>query len=368
MVNRKTSGALYRIPTLVLLLGMLSVALLIWTHEITETQRENFALVDALEHIQKRTFMFHLRLEEAISGDTKVAMDSLWGEIDDAMRVADAILNGGEVVMGLTIQRLPNPHQRAAVAEIAVALNNFKSVALQRYQRTQFGEIHSEVEQHFHDAFQEAWNKTGRFETEAEMDYVAAHASSRRLFWAILLVWTSVVVGSTVGLWSRERRRRWAETELRTANERLESQAEELRRNREQLQDLVEERTGELTTANRELRREIDERTQVEGVLRESEGKFRKLSREFNALLDAIPDRITLLAPDLKILWANRAAVQGAGSQVSDVTWHPCYKVWHGLAAPCDDCPAARSFSLSHAITSWFSAWTMTSARSRRLL
>jgi len=57
---------------------------------------------------------------------------------------------------------------------------------------------------------------------------------------------------------------------------------EELRKHREELEDLVESRTGELAKANEGLRREIAERKRTEQTLRASEKRFRQVAE--NAL------------------------------------------------------------------------------------
>ena len=53
---------------------------------------------------------------------------------------------------------------------------------------------------------------------------------------------------------------------------------EELRKHREHLEELVKERTAELTLVNEQLKEEIAERVQAEKALRESEEKFRTIS------------------------------------------------------------------------------------------
>ncbi len=57
---------------------------------------------------------------------------------------------------------------------------------------------------------------------------------------------------------------------------------EELRRHREHLEELVKERTKELTIANEQLHQEIIERKQAEQELRESEEKFRQLAENID--------------------------------------------------------------------------------------
>jgi signal transduction histidine kinase/PAS domain-containing protein len=88
----------------------------------------------------------------------------------------------------------------------------------------------------------------------------------------------------------------------------------------------------------------ITDRKRAENALRESESKFRSLSMEFTALLDAIPDSITLLSPDLVMLWSNRGAAKVADGETCGRSGGHCYAVRYGLANPCTGCPAMMSY------------------------
>lgn len=92
---------------------------------------------------------------------------------------------------------------------------------------------------------------------------------------------------------------------------------EALRKARDELEVRVDERTAELVKANNELMAEIGERIKIERALQGSERRFKGLSQEFNILLDAIPDNLVLLSPDMKIMWANKAAAAAFGRDVS---------------------------------------------------
>ncbi|MBU4454041.1 MAG: PAS domain S-box protein [Euryarchaeota archaeon] len=92
------------------------------------------------------------------------------------------------------------------------------------------------------------------------------------------------------------------------------------------------------------ISKDVTSRRKEEEALRKSEEKFRILSQEFHALLDAIPDNLTLQSPDLKIQWANEGAAMSVGKSISDLIGGYCYKIWNDRSDPCDPCPVEKSF------------------------
>ncbi|MRR05805.1 MAG: PAS domain S-box protein [Deltaproteobacteria bacterium] len=89
---------------------------------------------------------------------------------------------------------------------------------------------------------------------------------------------------------------------------------------------------------------DITDRKVAEENLRANEEKNRKLSMEFRALLEAIPDAVILYSPDLKIRWANRNACRSLGKEPDVVLNQSCFAIWHHKNEPCLVCPVQRSF------------------------
>ena len=75
--------------------------------------------------------------------------------------------------------------------------------------------------------------------------------------------------------------------------------------------------------------RDITERKQAEEALRESEGKL-------NAMLQSIPDIMSMMDKELTILWANEPAKRYFGK---DIIGKKCYEVYHLRRDPCEPYP-----------------------------
>jgi PAS domain S-box-containing protein len=94
-----------------------------------------------------------------------------------------------------------------------------------------------------------------------------------------------------------------------------------------------------------ELYGEVYKRKEIEDGLIESKERYKKLSQQFNALLDAIPDNIILVSPDLKVVWGNKAAAVSVGAQPEDLVGRQCYELWFNRDSMCENCYAMRSFN-----------------------
>ena len=75
--------------------------------------------------------------------------------------------------------------------------------------------------------------------------------------------------------------------------------------------------------------RDINERKQAEHALRDSETKL-------NAMLQAIPDHMSMIDKDINIIWANNIAREFFGQ---NIVGQKCYKAFHKRDTPCEPYP-----------------------------
>jgi PAS domain S-box-containing protein len=112
---------------------------------------------------------------------------------------------------------------------------------------------------------------------------------------------------------------------------------EELRRHRDHLEELVEERTAQLKKVNVGLEAEITEREQAEEELSKSE-------REKSAILENMSEYVVYTDKEMRVIWANKNVADWLESAPDDLTGRKCYEMWFGRDRVCDDCHALTVF------------------------
>jgi signal transduction histidine kinase len=275
---RKASFRWHWMPTAVLLLGMLSAALLVWTDRINEKERINYLWLDAIMDVQIHTATFHLWFEQVLAGDTAVDMVEVWEDYDRADALVDVLLFGGESEHGLIPEPLNAPGLKVQAEGLKSLLSSFKTLALARMREPGKAGIGSDIDHRFDKVFEQVLTNAAGLELIVQDEQARIRREGRRLFWGILSAWTAIVLVSAFGLLSRERRRKASEEALLSAHEQLLSQSEELKHHREHLTEQVELRTRELTSANKSLELEIVGHRRTEDALKDSQKQLRQLS------------------------------------------------------------------------------------------
>lgn len=82
----------------------------------------------------------------------------------------------------------------------------------------------------------------------------------------------------------------------------------------------------------------------AEQGLLESQQRYKQLYRQFQGLLDGIPDAIVLLSSDMKIVWGNQAAAREIKLDVKNLAGKRCHDLWFGRKEACPDCVTKRCF------------------------
>ena len=269
----------YFVPLVVFLMGVLAMAQIFALDLTFRHQRLNSTVVDAVMTIQIKAAVYHLRVEEFLSGANGVEIEEATSCMDEAMLLADQVRELGRDWQGRpAAYPTGDPGASDRAGEVKSLLAEFKSVGQERMQQLQ-QTGHAAIEHpQFDTLFNRILSEAALLEQSFQANRVQTRENMSRLFLGLYLVWGGVVAAATAGMRRMELRRKRAEESLLQTRDLLVRQAEELQRHREHLAEMVETRTAELTRANRQLQVEVSERQQAEETLRQSEQMIRHLS------------------------------------------------------------------------------------------
>ncbi len=89
---------------------------------------------------------------------------------------------------------------------------------------------------------------------------------------------------------------------------------------------------------------DITDRIKLEESLIQNKMQYKSLNEQFSALLNALPDRITLISAEWKIIWANDFSLKYLNKDKDEVIGRLCYELWHNRTEPCNVCAVRQSF------------------------
>lgn len=131
---------------------------------------------------------------------------------------------------------------------------------------------------------------------------------------------------------------RWYATGIiRDITERKKTESE-LKDHRRQLEEMVRERTAELTAANERLQQEVGER-------KRQEEKHQRSEKFLNTIFDSIRDPFSIVDRNFRIIRLNDAYAQMRGRSQAELIGNKCYEVLRKRAGVCDDCVVEKSFN-----------------------
>lgn len=121
---------------------------------------------------------------------------------------------------------------------------------------------------------------------------------------------------------------------------------DDLKKMHNELENIVKERTVELSTTVQALKEQIAHSKKTEELLRQSK-------HEWEETFNAIPDMITVHDKNLNIVNANQAAKEILNLPDSEITKTiKCFQYYHGQDSPPESCPSCNSLIMGKPVTS----------------
>ena len=210
----------YWTPLLVLVLGAVSIALLLWTHRASERQViQDLTIDDAIRKLEVAVSTSHLWLEEFLTGDTTVDFDEeIWQQLERSTELVRQVLQGGSAEPGgLILRPLEDPRLRRQAETLSARLETLKKVSRERYRQGAEAGIGTDIDQSFDQIFRDLLRDSGELRNGLAERRALYRAGSHLRLRLVVGAWAVIVAAAAGALWNQEKRRRKAENVLRSS-------------------------------------------------------------------------------------------------------------------------------------------------------
>ena len=221
--SRAATWASAWMPAAIVLLGVLSIAMLVWIDRISQRQRAYFAIEDVLMKLQTKVATSHRWVDEAtINHNRHGEIERAWSDFREATRLSELLLSGGDSGHTLTLSPARDPELRRRAEDIKRLLTEIGVIARPLGERAAWSDaavkaVLQRCDAIFHELERSAVDLDRLVDDSAAADF----AHSRHLFLGTVVAWACIVVAATTGLWHRERRRRESGQQLRQLSTQL---------------------------------------------------------------------------------------------------------------------------------------------------
>ncbi len=108
-----------------------------------------------------------------------------------------------------------------------------------------------------------------------------------------------------------------------------------LEKHRDELEQKVRERTGQLRKYNENLRLEIEERKKIQALMERGKNQWERT-------FDAVPDLIAVIDVNHRVVRGNRALSERLSLSYGEMVGRPYHRLFYGTDEPPDGCPHLR--------------------------
>ena len=212
------------IPVSLIALGLGAVAMLTgsdWIRENLVARRADLAR--EVGQVQTHTAVAHLWLEEMVGGD-QVDQKTIFDHLVRAKQLMDVMVETGKLQAGWLIGDSVDEDLFAMIVVAHQKVDLFADLTRERFDGYDAGldvSIGSPMDVRYDAIFLDLLRDLGTVEQLLNDQLALAEARSAQLYQTILAVWITLVALAVWGIWSGERRRRFAESALHESEAQL---------------------------------------------------------------------------------------------------------------------------------------------------
>jgi PAS domain S-box-containing protein len=184
------------VPLIVLLMGVASIALLIFTNKIHEKFHVYFMFDDMIHEVEISLLKSHLLLEEIAHKDPLVEIEDVRTDLDLALNTLNVMLSGGKSFHGKYVPVLTEPELRSDISSLKPLILELRTATENRY----MSGLETSKDKHYDELFNRLMGRTDAIIGSFEASLIKYEKKLLKLFWSILIFWSLILLVSIVGL------------------------------------------------------------------------------------------------------------------------------------------------------------------------
>ncbi len=203
------------IPLFILIFGMVAILLVSMMNSTRHSQRRDALLISSLMKVETETSLFHLLLEEYITGDIGIEPKFIFLHIEEALHLSESILNGDEDEYG----RIYEAGDLVMAGNLKERVSYLKTIGIARLKDKEASGAQSLIDQAFDSYFDKTVSLNRELVSRLTNTYEAS-ANKADTFFRIIIGVLVVIIFSTIAATVRMReRQRLADVEIRESEQ-----------------------------------------------------------------------------------------------------------------------------------------------------
>jgi signal transduction histidine kinase len=222
-------GAIDRSVLTVLVLGLLSTLLLLYSDNLWRTSfRKTVPVLDNIMQAKDSLAEAYLWLDELLKGNETIRITEILGFYDQAARAVDACLEGESVIRGMPGLPIIEGELSTDLKEFKASIEKARVVAEARWKNRDDTRAARAIDRNLQTAYHGLGLMAGAITATLEEDISGSMRTQRMVHVFTLCVWLTIISGAAAALLSASKRRKKSQQRLEIYQEGLRSLASEL--------------------------------------------------------------------------------------------------------------------------------------------
>ncbi|MEE9543824.1 MAG: sensor domain-containing diguanylate cyclase [Thermodesulfobacteriota bacterium] len=204
-----------KMPVFIFTFGLVAIIMVLMMNRIRHGQHRNTLLIHSVQSIEVEASLFHLWLEEYLTGDRSITVEDIMSRIDRALKFSEGILDGDETEFGQGL----DPEDRLLAESIKERIAYLKEMGNARLVARNVSGVNSLIDNAFDQYFYETLTENKALVSRLVLKN-KTQAERADTVVRVIIALLIVIMFSTVGGFFRiKKKQREAEAEIRESEQ-----------------------------------------------------------------------------------------------------------------------------------------------------